>query len=126
MDRKFAGLADAIGALPERARHVRLISLSFDPEHDTPEVLKKHARTQGAQPPLWTFAVARHDELARVAPALGLTYGPTANEIVHNLSTAVIDPRGDLATLMVGTAAKSWNTADLLKVVSPLVPGPKP
>jgi protein SCO1/2 len=123
MDRKFAGLASAIGAQPERARHVRLISLSFDPEHDTPEVLRKHARTQGAQAPLWTFAVASHDELARVAPALGLTYGPTATEIIHNLSTAVIGPDGQLVSLRVGPAARSWGAGELLKEIVPLLPG---
>ena len=121
MDRKFAALADAIGAFPERARQVRLVSLSFDPEHDTPEVLKKHALTQGARPPLWSFAVASHDELAKVAPALGLTYGPTATEIVHNLSTAVIDPEGNLAALLVNSEAKSWRPADLLKIITPLL-----
>jgi protein SCO1/2 len=121
MDRKFAALAAALDTFPERARHVRLISLSFDPEHDTPDVLKKHAQTQGAQPPLWTFAVARHDELAKVAPALGLSYGPTATEIMHNLSTAVIDPDGKLATLLVGSGAKSWTPPELLKVIYPLV-----
>jgi protein SCO1/2 len=119
MDRKFAELAGAVAAIPERARYVRLISLSFDPEHDTPEILKKHARTQGAQPPLWTFAVAAHDQLARVAPGLGLTYGPTATEIIHNLSTAVIDPAGKLVSLRVGTAAKSWTTAEMLREIAP-------
>jgi protein SCO1/2 len=70
---------------------------------------------------LWTFAVASHDELAKVAPALGLTYGPTAGEIVHNLSTAVIDPQGRLAALLVGAGAKTWKPADLLKVIYPLL-----
>jgi protein SCO1/2 len=121
MDRKFAALAAALEAVPERASGVRLISLSFDPEHDTPEVLRKHAQTQGAHPPLWTFAVARHDELAKVAPGLGLTYGPTATEIVHNLSTAVIGPDGRLAALFVGTEAKTWTPTDLLRVIAPLL-----
>jgi protein SCO1/2 len=121
MDRKFAALATAIDAFPGRARQVRLISLSFDPEHDTPEVLKKHAQVQGAKPPLWTFAVASHDELARIAPVLGLSYGPTATEIIHNLSTAVIAPDGTLVRLLVGTQANSWQTTDLLKDIYPLL-----
>jgi protein SCO1/2 len=102
-----------------------LISLSFDPEHDTPDVLEKHASTQGAKPPLWTFAVASHDELAKIAPGLGLTYGPMPQEIVHNLSTAVIDPEGRLAALYVGSASRTWTTADLLKVVSSLLQADK-
>jgi protein SCO1/2 len=126
MDRKFAELASAVGAVPARAANVRLISLSFDPEHDTPEVLKKHARTQGATPPLWTFAVASHDELAKVAPLLGLVYGPTADEIVHNLSTAIIGPDGRLDALFVGAEAKSSKTADLLRVINSALVEAKP
>lgn len=117
MDRKFSGLADRLATSPESAESVRLLSVSFDPEHDTPEVLRKHARTQGARPPLWTFAVASHDELGKVAGALGLTYGPGREEIIHNLSTAVIDPQGRLLRLDVGKDAKTWKPADLLKLI---------
>jgi protein SCO1/2 len=117
MDRKFAELADKLRNSPARAEEVRLLSVSFDPEHDTPEVLRKHAAIQGAQPPLWTFAVASHPELGKVAGPLGLVYGPTQNEILHNLSTAVIDPEGKLARLDAGTAGKSWTPSDLLKTI---------
>ncbi len=71
MDRKFAELADRIGAVSNRAEKIRLLSVSFDPEHDPPEFLAAHAKNRGAKRPLWTFAVALHAELNRVA-ALGL------------------------------------------------------
>jgi protein SCO1 len=122
MDRKFGELASRIGAVPERAKQIRLISLSFDPEHDTPEVLAKHAQIRGAAPPLWVFAVASHEELAKIAPALGLFYGPGRNEIAHNLSTAIIDPAGKLARLEVGTARNKWENVDLLKSIYSLIP----
>src|SRR5262249_57990521 len=92
MDRKFAEASSQAAAVTGRADHLRFLSVSFDPEHDTPDVLARHARTQGARPPLWSFAVAPHDQLAKVAPALGLTYGPVKDEIIHNLIVAVIDP----------------------------------
>lgn len=103
MDRKFSALAQSISAFPERAKHIRLISLSFDPEHDTPDILRKHALIRGATPPLWSYAVASHEELAKIAPALGLFYGPTQGEIAHNLCTAIIDRQGKLARVEVGT-----------------------
>ena len=56
--------------------------------------------------PLWTFAVASHEELRKVAEPLGLSYGPTETEIIHTLSTAVIDPEGRLARLEIGRAWK--------------------
>jgi len=122
MDRKFSALAQSISAFPERAKHIRLISLSFDPEHDTPDILRKHALIRGASPPLWSYAVASHEELAKTAPGLGLFYGPTRDEIAHNLCTAVIDGQGKLARVDVGTERNRWETADLLKTVYSLIP----
>jgi protein SCO1 len=121
MDRKFAELAQSLAAFPRRAEAVRLLSISFDPDHDTPEILRKHAQTRGGTPPLWTFAVASHDQLARVAPSLGLLYGPGKDEIIHNLCTAVIDQQGKLARLEVGTQSNKWSSADLLKTVYSLI-----
>jgi protein SCO1/2 len=123
MDRKFGELAGKLEVNPERARRVRLLSVSFDPEHDTPEVLAKHAKLRGAKPPLWTFAVASHDELAKIAGPVGLMYGPRPDEIVHNLCTVVIDPSGRLARLEVGTAGKNWQPVELLRLIAELVAG---
>jgi protein SCO1/2 len=122
MDRKFSALAQSISAFPRRASHVRLISLSFDPEHDTPEILRKHAMIRGATPPLWSYAVANHEELAKIAPALGLFYGPNQGEIIHNLCTAIIDREGKLARVEIGSEHNRWETADLLKTVYSLIP----
>src|SRR5262249_49769372 len=105
-----------------RARAVRLLSVSFDPDHDTPEILRKHSQMRGGTPPLWTFAVASHVELARITTPLGLIYGPGKNEIIHNLCTAVIDPEGRLARLEVGTQRNKWSSADLLKSIDSLIP----
>jgi protein SCO1/2 len=81
-------------------------------------VLRKHAEVRGAHPPLWTFAVASHAELAKIAAPLGLMYGPRSTEIVHNLCTAVIDPRGRLVRLETGKAGKSWEPAELVNVIA--------
>ena len=120
-DQRFARLAGLLKAVPQRAEHVRLLSVSFDPEHDTPEVLARHAKLRGASPPLWTFAVASHDELRKVAEPLGLTYGPTPNEIIHNLLVAVVSPDGTLARLEPGS---SWTPEELFRAVARLTAKP--
>jgi len=122
MDKKFSELAERIGAFPERARQIRLVSLSFDPEHDTPDVLRKHAQIRGTTPPLWSYAVASHDELAKIGVPLGLFYQPGETEIAHNLSTAIIDRQGKLARLEIGKERNKWGTADLLKTIYSLLP----
>jgi protein SCO1 len=118
VDAKFADLARRISAVPARAERLRLLSVSFDPEHDSPEVLATHAGRRGAKPPLWTFAVASHEELAKVAGPFGLAYVPGTREIEHNLRTAVIGPDGKLARLEPGPG---WSPADLLKTAYALI-----
>ena len=120
MDRKFAELADRTARSAERAERVRLLSVSFDPEHDTPAVLAEHAARVGAEPPLWTYAVASHDELEKVAGPLGLLYGPTGREIRHSLSTALIAPDGTLARLERGNG---WEPAELDAAIRRLLAG---
>jgi protein SCO1/2 len=119
MDERFAELARMVGAVPGRAEKVRLVSVSFDPEHDTPEVLARHAKLRGARPPLWRFAVASHEELSKVAEPLGLMYGPRKDEIIHNLTTSVIGPDGRLVRRLEGS---SWSPEDVFKTIRGLLP----
>jgi protein SCO1/2 len=115
-DAKFADLARRLALVPERASRVRLLSISFDAAHDTPEVLRRHAALRGAAAPLWTFAVAGPDAMAAIGPPLGLAYGPDGSgEFVHGLSTAVIGPDGRLVRLERGGA---WSVDALFPVVA--------
>jgi protein SCO1/2 len=110
-DAQFAELARRVAQVPARADRVRLLSISMDPEHDTPEVLRRHASLRGAKPPLWTFAVASHEALGTFGPPFGLVYSSsTAGEIIHSLSTAMIGTDGRLIRLERG---EHW-TADSL------------
>jgi protein SCO1 len=125
MDKKFLDLAASVSSSQTRAPTVRLISLSFDPDHDTPEVLTRHAKLRGAMPPLWTYAVASYEELAKIGAPLGLVYAPGKNEIAHNLCTVVVDSQGKMARLEVGKAPNRWTTADILKTIDALLPAPE-
>jgi len=122
-DKKMGELAEMVRGLPGWEANVRLLSVSFDPEHDTPETLAKHAALRSAKPPLWTFAVADHPELAKVTGPLGLIYVPREGEVTHNLSTAVIDPEGRLVRLVVGgpTAGQAWTPAGFARAMKPFV-----
>ncbi|WP_435015902.1 copper-binding protein [Tundrisphaera sp. TA3] len=117
VDAKFAEMARQLSALPGRSDRVRLLSISFDPEHDDPAALRAHARRVGARAPLWQFAVASHDELRKVAEPLGLSYAPAGREIIHNLCTAVIGPDGRLARLEAGSQGRRWPPEEMLKAI---------
>ncbi|GIW86956.1 MAG: hypothetical protein KatS3mg108_1280 [Isosphaeraceae bacterium] len=121
MDRRFAELARGLRAAGLEDS-VRLISVSFDPEHDRPEVLRRHARMVGARGPLWLFAVAEHEELNKVAPKLGLSYGPSQGEWIHTLSTAVIDREGRLVSLHRG---RDWTVGDVVRELRDAIERPR-
>ena len=68
-----ATLLRAAALLGERmGRDVHFVTLSLDPEHDSPSVLRAHAERLGA-PAGWTFVTGRPDELDRVRRFFGLT-----------------------------------------------------
>jgi protein SCO1/2 len=84
---------------------VRLLSVSFDPDFDTPAELGRHAARVGADRAIWTFATGPKAEIESWGAGLGLSLirderNPAA--ITHNLRTAVIDPRGRLVTILDG------------------------
>ena len=58
MNAHFAAVQRGLKAEPRLGRSVRLISVSFDPEFDTPDRLAAKAREMGADPALWHFVTA--------------------------------------------------------------------
>ena len=73
---------------------VRLLSLSFDPVHDTPPVLAERARWLRADPSLWRFAtVPDTDELRELLRAAGIVVIPDGlGGYVHNAALHVLTP----------------------------------
>jgi protein SCO1 len=121
---RFAEIYQQLAADPSLAR-VRLLSLSFDPDHDTPKVLRDYgfsvAHTH--EPGLftrWEFAVPRAADLPRIADFLGLLYKPENGLIVHNLSTTVIGPDGRIVKWYHGG---DWQVSDLMKDASAALAG---
>jgi len=95
---------------------LRLLSISFDPENDTPAVLRKYARTfdattGGAPFARWEFAVIPKEELPKVTQFFGVTIAENSSQIVHSMSTSVIDPEGKIYSWREDT---DWKPADLI------------
>jgi protein SCO1/2 len=99
------------------SKKIRLLTISFDPKHDTPEVLKRYAArfnsTTGGNPfARWEFAAVPAKELPKVANFFGLYYSVSGDQIVHSLSTSVISPDG---TIYKWYEDNSWKPGDLLQ-----------
>jgi protein SCO1/2 len=114
MDRNFAEVQAALKQDPALAERVHLVSVSFDPDHDTPAVLKKHAERVGADPALWSYVTGSRESIDTFGAGFGVTImreDGTIEEIIHNLRTAVIDPEGRLVHVLNGN---DWKPERLL------------
>lgn len=113
MDRNFAAVQKTLKSTPELA-DVRLVSVSFDPENDTPAELKKHAQALGADPSVWKFVTAIPEEMEKLTGRFGVHVerdDQKSINITHNLRTAVISPDGRVVKVHSGT---DWTPAQLV------------
>lgn len=119
MSSNFAKIYKQLGANPSLAG-IRLLSVSFDPEHDTPKVLRDYAYSvahthDAALFRRWQFAAPTKADLARMADFFGLVYKPENGLITHTLSTTVIGPNGKIVSWHHGN---DWQVSDLIKDAS--------
>ncbi|MGI8495670.1 MAG: SCO family protein [Pyrinomonadaceae bacterium] len=99
---------------------IRLLSVSFDPQTDTPKVLKDYglAYLRGAENPnfdVWQLAAGTDKEIKNLAGFFGLYYETDSTDktqINHSLRTIVISPNGKVQKVFPGN---EWTNGDLLR-----------
>ncbi|HAB16235.1 MAG TPA: hypothetical protein DCE44_07280 [Verrucomicrobiales bacterium] len=101
-----------------------LLSLTFDPEFDSPAIMKAYGQRWKADPEHWTLATGGFDQIEPFAISTGLYFGrevSIANQN-HNLRTLVIDPQGKLAKVFVGN---EWTPEQLAEAIVTAAATPK-
>jgi protein SCO1 len=116
---EFAAIDRQLLADPARYGKTHLLSISFDPAHDTPKVLRVYGFDCAASkdPAVfhhWEFTAIPQSELPEFADYFALTHKEEAGLITHSLSTAVIAPNGKIFKWYHGA---EWQAGDLLQDV---------
>lgn len=94
---------------------VHLLSISFDPDNDTPATLKAYARRYTRDLSTWSFATGSAEQLRGVLEPFGVfVQAGDGGEFVHNLTTAVIAPDG---TLQARWRGNDWTPEDALGAI---------
>ncbi|MGA9042634.1 MAG: SCO family protein [Terriglobales bacterium] len=114
---EFAGLDRQLHSDTALYNKTHLLSISFDPAHDTPKVLRDYGFScSGSRQPAifnhWEFAVTPAKDLPEIANFFGLEYNQDGALLTHSLSTAVIGPDGRIVKWYFGS---DWQAVDLLK-----------
>ena len=114
MDRNFATIQRTGSADPTLAGRFKLVSVSFDPDFDTPSVLKAHATKLAADPHVWTFLTADRLTVERFAAKFGVGVvreGSAPDQITHNLRTVLIGADRKIIKIYSGS---DWSTTAAL------------
>jgi protein SCO1/2 len=91
--------------LPEDVRaRTHFVSVSIDPQRDTPEALREYAEARGADLATWSFLTGTPAEIDAVLSDYGVGRTIEAGEIAHNLVTYLIDPEGRIAKRYLGVS----------------------
>jgi protein SCO1/2 len=110
LDKRFAELQALAAADARLKSSARLLTISFDPAYDTPEVLRRHAAALHADPALWVFATGSVVDVDRLGRAFGLSV-LRSPDVTHNLRTGIVDAAGRLVKVYRGS---EWTPAELM------------
>ena len=115
MNHNFAQIDKVLAADPGLYAKTHLLSISFDPKDDTPDVLKGYGQAYagvGTNFAHWEFAVPPAVELNEMAKWFDLGISPAEDgTITHSLSTVLIDKDGKVAAWY---PTNDWSPADVV------------
>jgi len=78
-------------------------SITVDPEHDTPEMLKLYAQMYGADVAGWNFLTGSPPVIADLTRRYGVFAAKDANgDVEHSFLTSIVDHRGILRVQYLG------------------------
>jgi len=98
---KMAGLQNRLG--PDFGSKVHFVSITVDPERDTPEVLKQYAEGHKANPAGWAFLTGTRAEIREVAKRYGIYYKKNqSGDVDHTFLTSLVDRNGTLRVQYMG------------------------
>lgn len=99
-------------AKEQGVRDFELISITLDPSHDTPPVLKAYGESRGADFSNFTFLTGPESAIRSLLAQFGILAKPSEDIWKHTLSTILIDADGKIAYRADGSA---WDIKEFIQ-----------
>lgn len=96
LSKNFASASQKLAALTNAPANWHFLSISFDPEFDSVDVLKAYAQFYQYDPAHWSFLTGSKDKILELAQRCGMTFENKDGVINHNFRTLIIDASGRL------------------------------
>lgn len=125
MTDNFSEIEKTLKPIPELYSKTHLLSISVDPEYDTPKVLRAYATNHSADFEHWDFLTGPKDDVKRVASYFGMQYWRDGDQVVHSLRTAIIGADGKVVKLYRGNEWKPDEIVAELRALGPVADASK-
>jgi protein SCO1/2 len=96
LSKNFQAASQKLEAMTNAVTNWHFLSISFDTEFDTPEMLKAYGETYQYNPAHWSFLTGPPEKIAELARESGVTYESDNGSINHNFRTLIVDASGHL------------------------------
>jgi protein SCO1/2 len=94
------------------AKNFELISVSLDPEYDTPGILREYAEARGLDTSNWSFLTGPDIAVRQLLAQLGIIREFEGATIKHSLATVLIDEQGRIVYRVDGS---TWQVEDFVR-----------
>lgn len=91
LSRNFQEVQQKLAVMKNAPTNWHLISVSFDPDHDTPEALKAYGASRKYDPQHWSFLTGPKDKIAELARLCDVKFDAENDIFNHNFRTLIID-----------------------------------
>ena len=127
MSNNFAAIDQALQKDPATYDKTHLLTISFDPDYDTPKVLRSYGashtgRYSNETFQHWEFASGTKDEVKGIAQFFGLRYfhdtESDEEQVIHSLRTAIVGADGKVFKLYRGN---DWKPDEVVAELKTLV-----
>ena len=120
MSNNFAQIDRQLQKSPDLYAKTHLLSISIDPNYDSPQVLRSYGAAHTERYEAETFShweFASGEQVKEMAQFFGLRYFTEKDQIIHGLKTAIIKPDGKIAKVYTGNEWKPEDVTNELRQV---------
>lgn len=94
LSKNFAEASRQLSQMTHGPTNWHFLSVSFDPEFDTPSVLKAYGESYRYDPARWSFVTGPKDKILELARLSNVQVAPDSGLFNHNFRTMIIDASG--------------------------------
>ena len=96
-------------------RDLVLLSITIDPQWDTPQVLAAYAKLWRARDEGWRFLTGPPETVGKTAASWGLVFWPEDGAIVHTSRTALVGRDGTVLAMVEGSSYRTDQLVELIR-----------